>query len=255
MLKIIVVAFLLVYSFFIVVVRAVDFEIVNNATEAISVGVLGNADKEALENGGFVLEAGATKTITAAEDWAGKFWARTWCDAKTNHCLTGDCGDKLECQGDEGAAPATLAEITLKGDGGLDTYDISLVNGFNVAVAFEPVDGSGDGGDYSCKKATCSYNFNKQCPDALKLNSEHGVIGCKSACVALDTDQYCCRGEYGTSDTCIVSEWPVDYASYFKAHCHDAYSYTYDHNNTFTCKAQKYIVTFGVDVVDDRIML
>jgi hypothetical protein len=40
----------------------------------------------------------------------------------------------LQCNGAGGVPPATLAEITLKGDGGKDFYDISLVDGFNVPV-------------------------------------------------------------------------------------------------------------------------
>ncbi|KAJ8941001.1 hypothetical protein NQ314_010509 [Rhamnusium bicolor] len=73
-------------------------------------------------------------SVNAPEDWAGRFWARTWCDTNTNHCLTGDCGNKLQCEGNGGAPPATLAEITLKGSNGLDFYDISLVDGFNTLV-------------------------------------------------------------------------------------------------------------------------
>lgn len=70
----------------------------------------------------------------APDDWAGRFWARTWCDPQTNHCETGDCGDKLECAGAGGRPPVTLAEITLKGWAGQDFYDLSLVDGFNVAA-------------------------------------------------------------------------------------------------------------------------
>jgi hypothetical protein len=40
----------------------------------------------------------------------------------------------LECNGAGGEPPATLAEIRLNGAGGLDFYDISLVDGFNVPV-------------------------------------------------------------------------------------------------------------------------
>lgn len=74
-------------------------------------------------------------SLQAAENWAGRFWARTWCDASTNYCLTGDCGSRLECAGNGGAPPASLAEITLKGAGNLDYYDISLVDGFNTLVS------------------------------------------------------------------------------------------------------------------------
>lgn len=75
------------------------------------------------------------KTIQSPNDWAGRFWARTYCDSRTKHCLTGDCGNRVECAGNGGAPPASLAEITLKGYGQLDYYDISLVDGFNLAIS------------------------------------------------------------------------------------------------------------------------
>lgn len=74
-------------------------------------------------------------SVFAQDDWAGRFWGRSWCDPNTNHCQTGDCGNRLQCQGAGGNPPASLAEITLKGAGGLDFYDISLVDGFNVEIA------------------------------------------------------------------------------------------------------------------------
>ena len=73
--------------------------------------------------------------MQAPEDWAGRFWGRTGCDPNSNHCETGDCGNKLECNGAGGAPPATLVEITLKGDQGLDFYDVSLVDGFNIVAS------------------------------------------------------------------------------------------------------------------------
>ena len=71
-------------------------------------------------------------TVSAPDNWAGRFWPRTWCDPNSKHCLTGDCGNKLQCNGAGGNPPVTLVEITLKGWQGLDYYDISLVDGFNI---------------------------------------------------------------------------------------------------------------------------
>lgn len=80
----------------------------------------------------------------------------------------------------------------------------------------------------------------------MRQTSEHGTVGCKSACLAFNTDEYCCRNDHGTPETCKSSDWPVDYPAYFKSKCPDAYSYAYDdHKSTFTCQAEKYIVTFG----------
>ncbi|XP_056643862.1 uncharacterized protein LOC130449844 [Diorhabda sublineata] len=219
----------------------------NKEGGAVWVGIQGNPGHSHLSNGGFKLAQGASKTVSASENWAGRFWGRTYCDDASNHCLTGDCGNKVECAGAGGTPPVSLAEITLKGSGGLDFYDISLVDGFNIPISIEPSGGQGDGSQYSCKKSSCGKYLNDECPEKLKLNTDKGVVACKSACLAFNSDQYCCRGAYGTPETCKSSSWPQDYPKYFKDRCPDAYSYAYDdHKSTFTCKAQKYIITFGL---------
>jgi hypothetical protein len=76
-------------------------------------------------------------SVGVADDWAGRFWGRTGCNFNQNgqgHCATGDCGDKLQCNGAGGVPPATLVEVTLRGSGGQDFYDVSLVDGFNIPV-------------------------------------------------------------------------------------------------------------------------
>ncbi|KAK9887276.1 hypothetical protein WA026_021585 [Henosepilachna vigintioctopunctata] len=113
-------------------VKAVEFQIKNNLGGEIWVGILGNPGKEQLRNGGFKLAKGVQESVNAPDGWAGRVWARTYCDQGTNHCQTGDCGNKLECNGAGGNPPATLAEIRLQGNAGLDFYDVSLVDGFNV---------------------------------------------------------------------------------------------------------------------------
>jgi hypothetical protein len=77
------------------------------------------------------------RTVSIADGWGGRFWARTGCNFDSSgqgRCVTGDCGNKLQCNGAGGIPPVTLAEITLNGAGGLDFYDVSLVDGFNVPV-------------------------------------------------------------------------------------------------------------------------
>lgn len=111
----------------------------------------------------------------------------------------------------------------------------------------EPLDGASDGSQYSCAKASCTYYINNECPEELKLYGSTGaVIGCKSACLAFDTDEYCCRNDHGLPETCVSSTWAVDYPSFFKTRCPDAYSYAYDDNkSTFTCDATIYQIEFG----------
>lgn len=112
----------------------------------------------------------------------------------------------------------------------------------------EPVGGQGDGGQYSCKKTACSKHLNDNCPPELQLKHDNQAIGCKSACLAFNTDQYCCRGAHDRPETCRSSDWPVNYPKYFKDACPDAYSYAYDdHKSTFTCKnANAYKIVFGI---------
>ncbi|KAK9874692.1 hypothetical protein WA026_005512 [Henosepilachna vigintioctopunctata] len=230
-------------------VNAIEFQIKNNEQGEIWIGIQGNPGHPHLNNGGFKLAQGAQVSVYAPDNWAGRFWARTWCYANNNnHCYTGDCGNRVECNGAGGTPPATLAEITLKGDQGLDFYDISLVDGFNVKASMTPIGGQGDGSRYSCKQAGCNTYINDRCPSELLVREPNGQpIGCKSACLAFNTDQYCCRGAHNTPQTCRSSDWPRNYPAMFKQWCPDAYSYAYDdHKSTFTCRnPQKYFIQFG----------
>ncbi|MCI61382.1 putative allergen Pru protein [Trifolium medium] len=55
------------------------------------------------------------------------------------------------------------------------------------------------GGSGACKSSSCPRNINTLCPPELQLKGSDGsIIACKSACLAFNTDQYCCRGSYNT---------------------------------------------------------
>ncbi|KAF6208612.1 hypothetical protein GE061_017070 [Apolygus lucorum] len=227
-----------------------DITLVNNCGYGVWPGIQGNPGKDTPENGGFALNAGDQKVVTVASNWAGRFWGRTGCD-DSGHCETGDCGNKIECAGAGGNPPVTLAEITLAGANGLDYYDVSLVDGFNLPLTIQPVSGykSNGGGQYDCTVAGCTNDLNPNCPSELAQQGADGNNdACQSACGAFNTDQYCCRNSYGTADTCKSSEWPVNYADYFKQNCPNAYSYAYDDStSTFTCTgdpATNYQITF-----------
>ncbi|XP_044737462.1 pathogenesis-related protein 5-like [Chrysoperla carnea] len=221
-----------------------EFQLLNNYGETVWVGIQGNDGKDPLEGGGVELSSGQQVSINSDESWAGRFWPRTGCNGET--CETGDCGKGLKCGGNGGAPPVSLAEITLMGAGGLDFYDVSNVDGANIPIAMEPVGGDPDGSQYSCKRAACSHDFREDCPDELRQTIDDRTVGCKSACLAFDTDQYCCRGQYDKPETCKSSDFPQDYPKFFKDRCPDAYSYAYDDNkSTFTCNAPAYLITFG----------
>lgn len=210
----------------------------NNCPFTVWPGIQGNPGKAHLENGGFELGQYQAREIYAPGDWAGRFWARTNCDG-SGKCETGDCGNKIQCNGAGGVPPVSLAEVTLKGAGGLDYYDVSLVDGYNLPIKMEPTGGytGSGGGQYDCKRAGCNADLNEKCPNELAVKSGDWTVACKSACAAFDTDEYCCRGAHDTPETCKSQDWPVNYPEIFKSACPDAYSYAYDDTtSTFTCR-------------------
>ncbi|XP_058098890.1 pathogenesis-related thaumatin-like protein 3.5 isoform X2 [Magnolia sinica] len=222
-------------------VLSASFTLNNNCAYTVWPGVLSNGGSTPLSQTGFALQKGESKTLSAPTTWSGRFWARTHCTVEPSgkfSCGTGDCGSgKLECAG--GAAPpATLAEFTLNGSSGLDFYDVSLVDGYNLPVLVVPQGGTG-----SCRTTGCVVELNGPCPSELRVLGPggNGSVACRSACEAFGTPQYCCREEYGNPNTCK----PSSYSLFFKQACPRAYSYAYDdRTSTFTCASADYVITF-----------
>lgn len=228
-------------------VMATTFTLSNKCDYTVWPGILTNPGIASIPTTGFVLQQGENKTINAPKSWAGRFWARTLCSQDSSGkftCVTGDCGSgKLECSGSGAVPPATLAEFTLNGANGLDFFDVSLVDGYNLPLLITPQGGSGSGSN--CAKTGCTVDLNGLCPSELRVTSsedgENGAIACKSACEAFQQPQYCCSGAYGAPDTCK----PSSYSQIFKKACPTAYSYAYDDKtSTFTCSQADYLITF-----------
>nr|XP_048331067.1 pathogenesis-related thaumatin-like protein 3.5 isoform X2 [Ziziphus jujuba var. spinosa] len=224
-------------------VVSTTFTIVNKCEYTVWPGILSNAGVPPLPTTGFALQKGESKVFTAPTSWGGRFWGRTHCSqdsAGKFSCVTGDCGSgKLECVGSGATPPATLAEFTLDGAGGLDFFDVSLVDGYNIPMLVEPQGGTGQ----NCTSTGCVVDLNGACPSELKVTSVEGSEGvaCKSACEAFRQPQYCCSGAYATPDTCK----PSSYSQIFKKACPRAYSYAYDDKtSTFTCASADYTITF-----------
>jgi hypothetical protein len=88
---------------------------------------------------------------------------KTGCDDNGQNCEIGDCSagsDGICPVGTGGNPPATLFEFTFSNQSGTETaqgddfYDISIINGINLAVKVDPVSGTfeADSSDpYSCK--------------------------------------------------------------------------------------------------------
>ncbi|XP_065855042.1 thaumatin-like protein 1 [Euphorbia lathyris] len=179
--------------------------------------------------------------IAVPASFSGIFWGRTQCSNSNGRfsCLTGDCGSgQVACQGKGGAPPLTLAEFTFARNAGQDTYDISLVNGYNVLISVSPQGGSGG----KCNRISC-IGVKGICPRELVVKGpNNGVLACKSACDEFKQPQYCCTGNYAPRGSCP----PTNYANSFKRQCPQAYSYAHDDpSSTFSCPTGiNYAITF-----------
>ncbi|KAI4378218.1 hypothetical protein MLD38_015728 [Melastoma candidum] len=226
------------------------FTITNNCPVTIWPGTLAGAGTPQLPTTGFALESGRSIRIPSVPGWSGRIWARTGCtfdETGTGTCLTGDCGGRLECDGNGAMPPASLFEITLgKGAEDKDFYDVSMVDGYNLPLIAVPQGAYGE-----CNVTGCTLDINVGCPKELQViggdgsDESGGVIACKSACEAFGLDQYCCSGEFANPTTCR----PSFYSDIFKRACPSAYSYAFDDGtSTFTCKSFDYGIVFCPDI-------
>lgn len=239
-------SFLLFTSSLFSVVQSTKFKIVNKCRRTIWPGILTGANRTPLTPTGFILKSGKSITLSVPSSWSGRIWGRTDCstDPSTGKfsCLTADCGSgRVECAGSGAVPPATLAEFTLNGDQGLDFYDVSLVDGYNLPMLVVAKGGTRGG----CSSTGCLVDLNGACPPALRVAAGNGSaiqsVACKSACEAFGDPAYCCSEGHNTPDTCQPSE----YSLFFKHACPRAYSYAYDDKtSTFTCASADYLIIF-----------
>ncbi|KAF9525250.1 thaumatin-like protein [Crepidotus variabilis] len=189
---------------------------------------------------------GSRVSFTVPDNWkAGRIWGRRNCNFNSNtnpgpnSCLDGGCNGGLLCDPNTGTGlpPATVAEWTLQGDGNRDYYDVSLVDGYNLPMRIDNNKG--------CAKADCPVDLGPNCPDPLKgpFDANGFPVGCRSACDAnlsgnpADSPN-CCSGSHNTPATCPAAG--VQYYSYFKQNCPNAYAFAYDESSgtaLFACSS------------------
>ncbi|KAL5706482.1 Thaumatin-like protein 1 [Ranunculus cassubicifolius] len=231
-------------------VFSATFTFTNSCEHTVWPGILSGAGTTPLDTTGFALQKDETKSVAVPASWSGRLWGRTACAQDSTGkftCVTGDCGSgQLECAGAGAAPPTTLAEFTLNGANGLDFYDVSLVDGYNLPMLVVPQGGSGG----NCSTTGCVVELNGRCPTELKVAGLDGSdVACKSACEAFGEAQYCCSGEFGNPNTCK----PSTYSQFFKHACPRAYSYAYDDGtSTFTCASADYVITFCPSIPTSR---
>ncbi|XP_021284015.1 pathogenesis-related protein 5-like [Herrania umbratica] len=219
-------------------VSATQFTLQNHCSFTVWPGSL-SGNSAALGDGGFALPPGSSAQYQAPPGWSGRFWGRTGCtfdNSGSGKCITGDCDGVLKCTGG-GAPPVTLVEFTIAGESSdKDFYDVSLVDGYNVALGVKAVGGTGD-----CQYAGCVTDLNTNCPTELRVMDSGSIVACKSACAAFNSPEFCCTGDHATPQTCS----PTQYSEMFKNACPTAYSYAYDDaSSTRTCSGSDYLITF-----------
>ena len=151
----------LVLAVFLTGANAATFTITNNCGSivwpaAIPVG------------GGRQLNPGQTWSLNVpAGTSSGRVWGRTGCSFSGNSgsCQTGDCAGALSCTL-SGKPPATLAEFTI--GGAQDSYDISVIDDFNLPM------------DFSCSTGVPLRCRDSSCPDAYHQPPERKTHTCSS---------------------------------------------------------------------------
>ncbi|GEM_PF-772635 len=121
-------------------------------------------------------QEGQTCTCFPIIGWSGNSFARTGCQSDGTMCQTGDCGNSAYqgCPvGGGGLPPDTLAEFTLSANA-VDFYDVSVINGANVAVQMGPDPSS----TASPSPGTTAY----QCETAGSTSAQPASGGGLSAC-------------------------------------------------------------------------
>jgi hypothetical protein len=220
-----------------------SFDITNSCAYTVRAVISpGAGAAAALDSTGFVLAPGESRAVPVPSSvWSGRLWGR---------CT--DCGSADSCQdcaGGNAAPPVTLVEFSIDGSRGIDLYDISVVDGYNLPVLVEPRGAAAPGPGGRCAPAACVLDLDSECPAELRVPSSSAgtgaaAVACQSACLAFGTPQYCCTGAYGSADTCR----PSAYSDVFKRACPQAVSYAYDADSVFTCRAGEtgvsYTVTF-----------
>lgn len=234
-----------------------------------------------VDNGGFYLApSGGTHASSVDQYWQGAFWGRTGCRDNPDNpgdfrCDIGTCvksgsADKgqLTCGGISPTGPLTKGEFNFD-EGGHDTYDVSLVDGYNVPMSIRLVPGTYKndgtvGKDFDCTESAANRDLfplfgTTRLGTKLLFNVTNKTVGMESACFYADSihdpkaNQYCCRGAYHESTACKPETWPEEIrtAPFFKQYNPKAYSFAYnDASSTFQCKSKddktlsSYQVTF-----------
>lgn len=205
------------------------FTFKNSCDETLWVGSFGQNGTPALKGGGWEMPKGGDPVVVEVPVGnSGRIWPRTGCSFNAegncptegvNCCKTGGCLEAdnktfgLECA-QTGVPPASLLEWTLdapSGNGPIDYYDMSLVDGWSVPMSMTPVAGTYNEqpdpgiGSWWCEVDGCDSS-SLVCPDAYKVDGS--PLSCWSPCMAAknagsaDAEKLCCTCSLTDPITC-----------------------------------------------------
>ena len=144
------------YLFVTIKVSATTITLYYKCTHPIWLSIQPGTSKPILARGGFKFQPNKAYSLHLPALWFGCLWGRHSCTFD-GLCTTGDCGGSIFCNSLGGTPPATLAEITLGNE--QDFYDVSLVDGYNLAISITSIKGLG-----KCSYAGCVSDLNMICP-------------------------------------------------------------------------------------------
>jgi hypothetical protein len=194
------------------------FTVVNNCGYTVYPGIY---PASTYANGGWTMAPGASVSFSVPDGNIGRLWGRTGCNSSSPaSCTTGSCGGTgLQCAGTTGYPNTSLFEWNMNA-GGTDWYNVSYVDAIDNPIGVRV-------SNTSCvSPSSCSNSVLTNCPADLRSGSV-----CLSPCTRYNTDQYCCRGAYGTPQTCVVSQWAASaqaYVNNIHNYCPRQYAYAYD---------------------------
>jgi hypothetical protein len=197
---------------------ATTFTVRNNCSHTVFPGVF---PASTFSNGGWSLAPGASSTFNVPSGSIGRLWGRTGCDGSSPaRCTTGQCGGTgLQCAGTTGQPNTSLFEWNINANG-TDWYDVSYVDAVDNPIGVLVSNAS------CVSPNTCSQSVINSCPAELRSGNV-----CLSPCTRFNTDQFCCRGAFGTPNTCITANWSAvaqTYVNNVHNFCPRMYSYAYD---------------------------
>jgi len=218
--------------------EATTFTVKNNCSYTVFPGIF---PASTFSNGGWTLAPGQSSTFSVPSGNIGRLWGRTGCNsASPAQCTTGSCGGTgLQCAGTTGQPNTSLFEWNINASG-TDWYDVSYVDAVDNPIGVTISNAS------CVSPSACSTSVITSCPADLRS----GNI-CLSPCTRYNTDQFCCRGAFGTPQTCVVSAWTTSaqtYVNNLHNSCPREYSYAYDETSggaLQTCATgSNYAITF-----------